>query len=74
MQASNILHISRVLHLESSNMDEFITHDYLMLENEVATIPDNIENVEKKPLMKLANFHSLAIKMINTSASIIKYH
>jgi predicted membrane chloride channel (bestrophin family) len=55
-------------------MQKFITHDYLMLENEVSTIPYHFENTEKKPLMKLADFHSLAIKMTNTSANIIKCH
>ena len=55
-------------------MDESITHDYLMLENEVATIPHHFENMEKKPMMKLADFHSLAIKMNYTSANIIKCH
>ena len=55
-------------------MDEFITHAHLMLENEVETIPHHFKNVEKKPLMKLADFHSLAKKINNTSANIIKCH
>ena len=55
-------------------MDEFITHAHLMLENEVSTIPYHFKNMEKKLLMKLADFHSLAIKMNYNSANIIKCH
>jgi hypothetical protein len=74
MQASNILHISRVVHLESSNIDEFITHAHFMLDNEGATIPHHLESMEKQPLMKITDFHSLVIKMTHTSPHIMKRH
>ena len=34
LQASNILDISRVVYLDSSNLDELITRAHFMLENE----------------------------------------
>jgi len=74
MQASNILHISRVVHLESSNMDEFITHAHFMLDNEGPTIPNHLKTMDKQPQMKIADFHSLVIKMTHTSPHIMKRH
>lgn len=74
LQASNILHISRVVYLESSNMDEFITHAHFMLDNEGVTIPQHLETMEKQPLMKLVDFHSLVKKMTHTSPHIMKRH
>ena len=45
-----------------------------MLENEGATIPQHLESMEKQPLMKIADFHSLVIKMTHTSPHIMKRH
>ena len=72
MQANNILHISRVVHLENSNIDEFITHAHFMLDNEGATIPHHLESMEKQPLMKITDFQSLVIKMTHTPLHIMK--
>ena len=49
LQASNILHISRVVYLDSSNLDEFITRAHFMLENEGPTIPNHLKTMEKQP-------------------------
>jgi hypothetical protein len=63
LQACNILHISRVVCLDSSNLEEFITRAHFMLENEGPTIPNHLKSMEKQPLMKITDFHSLVIKM-----------
>jgi len=55
-------------------MDEFITHAHFMLENEGATIPNHLESMEKQPLMKIVEFHSLVIKMTHTSPHNMKRH
>ena len=49
LQASNILHISQVVYLDSSNLDEFITRAHFMLENEGLTIPNHLKTMEKQP-------------------------
>ncbi len=74
MQANNIIDISRVVHLENSNINEFITHAHFMLDHEGATILHHLENMEKPPLMKIADFNSLVIKMTHTSPHIMKRH
>ena len=43
-----------------------------MLENEGPTIPNHLKSMEKQPLMKKADFHSLVIKMTHTSPQIMK--
>ena len=55
-------------------MDEFITRAHFMLDNEGATIPQNLESMGKQPLMKIADFHTLVIKMTHTSQHIMKRH
>jgi hypothetical protein len=72
LQACNILHISRVVCLDSSNLEEFITRAHFMLENEGPIIPNHLKSMEKQPLMKIADFHTLVIKMTHTSPQIMK--
>ena len=43
-----------------------------MLDNEGATIPEHLESMEKQPLMKISDFHTLVIKMTHTSPHIMK--
>ena len=45
-----------------------------MLENEGATIPNHLKIMEKQPLMKMVDFHSLVIKMTRTPPHIMKRH
>ncbi len=45
-----------------------------MLENEVLTIPNHLKTMEKQPQMKIADFHSLVIKMTHTLPHIMKRH
>ena len=46
------------MYVESTNIDEFITHAHFMLDNEGVTIPQHLETMEKQPLMKLADFRN----------------
>ena len=43
-----------------------------MLDNEGATITEHLESMEKQPLMKISDFHTLVIKMTHTSPHIMK--
>ncbi len=72
LQACNILQILRIVCRDSSNLKEFITRAHFMLENEGPTIPNYLKSMEKQPLMKIADFHSLVIKMTQTFTQIMK--
>ena len=45
-----------------------------MLENEGATIPNHLKIMEKQPLMKMVDFHSLVIKWTRSPPHIMKRH